>query len=354
MKYEIGNMRYDKPDGLVTPKTKGGFQNEYFLKDHYYPFGLTLPDLSYQASGTTNLLKYNGKEKQEDHGLEWYDYGARMYDPVIGRWGVIDPLAEQYRRWSPYNYCMNNPIRFIDPDGMGVNESTDWFENQITGDVYYNSSFKQGDEGKIGGEGWTWMGENGMFGIDDLQVLKSNYNLTDGGIETNETYNTDAPIPTIGSSKVQGFSVGAKFSGANAQSFMGIMGYEFKPKTSYEAIRHDFPVNQILPGGGSIVVENTTGEQIITARTYAKAGSSPRMNLTLFLQDPNAGSSYTSYTKTQYIYSGNEWLDNFLKGSGRTTSLLYHGDARAGTSIISTVYSWENISNPQLLKYKGR
>ncbi len=110
-------MRYDKPDGLVTPKTKGGFQNEYFLKDHYYPFGLTLPDLSYQASGTTNLLKYNSKEKQEDHGLEWYDYGARMYDPVIGRWGVPDPLAHEREWLSPYNYCQLNPINRTDPTG---------------------------------------------------------------------------------------------------------------------------------------------------------------------------------------------------------------------------------------------
>jgi RHS repeat-associated protein len=84
----------------------------------YYPFGLTMTPSDYLRTGEKkNDYLYNGKELQDELGLGWLDYGARMYMPEIGRWGVVDEKVELYPGFTPYHYCNNNPIIFVDPDG---------------------------------------------------------------------------------------------------------------------------------------------------------------------------------------------------------------------------------------------
>ena len=82
--------------------------------NHYYPFGGLFGD---NTGGDVQPYKYNGKELDRMHGLDLFDYGARHYDAAIGRWGTMDPHAENYYSWSPYAYVGDNPIIRTDPTG---------------------------------------------------------------------------------------------------------------------------------------------------------------------------------------------------------------------------------------------
>lgn len=141
-------------EGMIDVTTSGTnqtFNYAYYLKDHlgntravfnkdgsllqrtdYYPFGMTANSYS---SSTDNKYLYNGKELQQDLALDWYDYGARFYDPMIGRWHSVDPLAELYTEYSLYNYCLNNPINSYDNLGLDVVDAGDRYI--ITGDDIY-------------------------------------------------------------------------------------------------------------------------------------------------------------------------------------------------------------------------
>lgn len=128
----LGNVRVSYAEDPAARKLK------IMEENHYYPFGLkhtnyNVDRYSFQKidsglalkaapSGPSIVFnydyKYNGKEFQDELGLNLYDYGARNYDPAIGRWMNIDPLAEISRKFSPYAYALDNPVYFIDPDGM--------------------------------------------------------------------------------------------------------------------------------------------------------------------------------------------------------------------------------------------
>jgi len=131
-----GRLKYNDHDQL--------FYAEYFIKDHlgnvrdvittdpaysnsnteitdYYPFGQEIP----LSGSTDNQIKYNSKELQIDAGLNWYDYGRRFYDPVLGRFPSLDPKADAFVELSPYNYASNNPVTKIDLWGL---QGVDFFE----------------------------------------------------------------------------------------------------------------------------------------------------------------------------------------------------------------------------------
>ena len=130
---------------------------------HYYPFGNSIADIGTNAS--IQQYKYNGKELDRMHGLDWYDYGARYYDPAILQWDRPDLLAEKYYPVSPYVYCMDNSVNNIDPDGKEIINGFDITkanEKKAT-DVYINKVHDKNNTIIIFAHG----GRNGMHIVHD-------------------------------------------------------------------------------------------------------------------------------------------------------------------------------------------
>jgi RHS repeat-associated protein len=201
----LGNTR-------VVVKDSNG-KAEVMQESHYYPFGMQMEGMSYSGllSGVeANKYLYNGKELQDDLGLDWYDYGARFYDAVLGRWHSVDSKAEEAYGWTPYRYALNNPLKFIDPNGM----LEDWFVNSENGDVVYE---KGKSETSQAGE-WENIGEDNMFGDEVLD--ENGENLLD-----NES---------------------VYMSGEDAEEFMTEQGFE---KATVEIVDAVTTTNE-LPGMG--------------------------------------------------------------------------------------------------------
>lgn len=133
--FENGQLQQINVDGGYATYIGSSWAYHYYVKDHlgnnrmvihpsglyqqpqvnnYYPYGGLMAN---STNHNQQRYKYNGKELDRMHGLDWYDYGARWMDAAIGRWHVMDPLCEKYYDVSPYIYCHNNPIMLFDFDG---------------------------------------------------------------------------------------------------------------------------------------------------------------------------------------------------------------------------------------------
>ena len=151
------------PEGYYNPVTANYY---YYLKDHlgnnrvtyhysgsvpvidqeveYYPFGSMFAANNLQ----NNLYLYNGKELNNEF-FENYDFGARFYDAQMGRWHSFDPASELGHRWSPYAYTFDNPMRFIDPDGMWPDDPPDFKRGWNQTIQRYNDNFYSGLQDRI-------------------------------------------------------------------------------------------------------------------------------------------------------------------------------------------------------------
>ncbi|MDR1090990.1 MAG: RHS repeat-associated core domain-containing protein, partial [Prevotella sp.] len=113
---ESNIYHYYLTDHLGNNRVVANASGTVIQKNHYYPFGMAFAEGTTQEQGK-QPYKYNGKELDQMHGLNMYDYSARYYEPAIGRFTTVDPMAEKYYSISPYAYCGNNPIRLVDVNG---------------------------------------------------------------------------------------------------------------------------------------------------------------------------------------------------------------------------------------------
>jgi len=153
-------------DDLKVTQTK----SPVVATNDYYPFGLTFNSYSRENS-TSQDFKYNGKEEQTELGIGWLDYGARMYQPELGRFLQIDPLADQYYPVSPYNYTLNNPINLIDPDGRSaevvVDEKNKTMKINIVIVFYGTGASKENVDAAIATINKMWNANAGKDGYSD-------------------------------------------------------------------------------------------------------------------------------------------------------------------------------------------
>lgn len=154
---------------------------------NYYPFGAPYADATAVKNADFQPYKYNGKELDLMHGLNTYDYGARQHDPILARWDRIDPLCEKYYSTSPYVYCNNNPVKYIDPDGRFTsmwkaqfNHKFSEMEAKFTGCVVGDIVHDKNAISENGSYYYNKVSSDGEGGFVVTKVMNMSRDLADG------------------------------------------------------------------------------------------------------------------------------------------------------------------------------
>ncbi len=349
MVYADGNN-----NGVIEP-------TEILEEHHYYPFGLEHQNYSTITGNTGYKYTFGGKEFQPEKDMNMYDFGARNYDPALGRWMNIDPLAEKMRRHSPYNYAFNNPVYFIDPDGMAPDgwikslkddKTIYTYDATITSQEDVNTAFGNNSGKEYMGENFQLTGTNNKTNEVTYQYNFQGKNVTDGNGESVDLTNN---FTTKGGSTItnpentggtfSGFSFGGAVGGGISLQF-GVVSDNFGDSSFY----FTFSGNAGLGGGFGITsgVINPTNNQTFAINDFNGMGNSWNINVG-FLSYERGGTQGRGFenfgnptleTPRSYIYNAGSQSGHYPASqlNSISTKAQYRGVSVGG--MISSTRTW--------------
>lgn len=265
-------------------------------ENHYYPFGKLITDLSgrvQHSSPKNNNYKYNGKELITDLSFDVEDYMARMYDPQIGRFTTVDPLAYKLAGWSPYNFCLGNPINFIDLDGAFP------YPIHVRSFAPF-STFGGGFEGDGAKRGYsTALGKGEGGRVTSRMQHVFTVDPTAGSFKAGNTWSNESSHPLLGKAtaapqaNISGFNVIKDKEGNSTISFTANMSAAnpLVPGSPDIDVHTKFTLTENVKAGTLNVNAVQTGDAFPSAETFI---GDTKGNQLFIGVSPAIGNPYTS------------------------------------------------------------
>jgi len=362
----VGNIIYEN-GGLKRVLVDGGYiennKYHYYLKDHlgnnravvdqyntliqstqYYPFGMAFAD-GYD-NGTKQPYKYNGKELDQVHGLNLYDYAARHSDGAVPHFTSVDPHAEKYYSISPYAYCNNNPLKYIDPTGKA-------YEFPPFNPTYYQQAAASKKVDKTIKENSSTIQKNAMIELAAMSDANDATVLTTAVTRGGNAINLDgspasgvdiafaglgAIIPAVSGSAIKSIfkSIGKALGlGGAAKAIVGLSGdaAEFVAKSK----RADHAMIHLVDEGILQGTHNSSQVRNQWAEVVADVTMSP--------------------TKTfDYVLEGTKTKGFYKEVGGKNVVMFVAKENRGSVQAGQVIGSWVPTSerNPDIMKLIGQ